>query len=62
MIGLFAFIVVIAGCLLMLAGVFGIWLAMSSPIQLQPIPAIAFMVGLCISVFGVALWNSGVAS
>lgn len=57
-IGLFASLIVVAGLLLMLAGLLGIWLAMNSPIQLQPIPLIVLVAGFVVVVFGVLLvWS-----
>lgn len=36
----------IIGIILFLVGAAGIWLAMTTPIQLQPIPAIVALIGL----------------
>lgn len=55
MIGLFVALLILAGLLLMAAGMLGIWLAMSSPIQLQPLPLIAFIVGLMVVVIAIGL-------
>lgn len=55
MIGLFAGLVIFAGIVLMLAGAFGIWLAMASPIQLQPLPLIALILGLILIACGASL-------
>lgn len=55
MIGLFAGLVVFAGIVLALAGALGIWLAMVSPIQLQPLPLIALILGIVLIVCGASL-------
>lgn len=49
-------ILILVGLLLMGLGAIGVWLAMNSPIQLQPIPAIAFVVGLLLLIGGLVSW------
>jgi hypothetical protein len=47
-----AIILILAGWVLMLLGAGGIWLAMNTPVQLQPIPLCVFVIGLLLVVFG----------
>ena len=43
--------ILVVGAVLALLGALGIHLAMTSPLQLQPIPAIALLVGVVMMVF-----------
>lgn len=52
MISLYGFLLIALGTALGFTGVLGIWLVMNTPIQLQPIPFIVFVLGVLVVLGG----------
>lgn len=47
---------VIIGAVFMLVGAVGVYMAMTSPLQLQPIPAILFVIGAGLELIALGSW------
>ena len=55
MIAFYGLVTLGIGGALILMGALGIWLAMNSPIQMQPIPFILLVLGLLIAILGLVI-------